>query len=62
MDKEIDKPAFLRKRGWVKVDVPHVWEWRQPPVPGLYTLSDAYDLQVALDNAPRKPRKTKGDT
>ena len=49
LDKQADPEAYLRKKGWKKAEVNHPWAWHQPPLPGLYTLKDAVDLQQSLD-------------
>lgn len=55
--KPSDPEAYLRKKGWAKVDVPHPWAWQQAPLPAFYTLRDAVALQESLDRETASKRR-----
>jgi hypothetical protein len=39
---------LLRRKGWKEIkNVSHCWVWRKPPLPALYQIRDAYDLEMA---------------
>lgn len=40
-----DKTTFLTKHGWIERPLKHVWRWNKPPLPALYQLDDAYNLE-----------------
>lgn len=40
--------AFLKRKGWVRLDTDHIWEWQKPPLPGQFTLKDALSTEQSV--------------